>query len=167
MFVRPRYAIATILLLLAETGIALFLRDPLIRPHVGDSLAVTLVYCGLRAGTRARVRPAVTIALIVATMIEIGQRFGAVDRLGFGTWPIARVVLGTGFDPWDFSAYAAGGALVLVVETVRRAGITPGPAPAGSACRRGRSAPLPARPTPRDAGDARAASRASPPQSRH
>ena len=42
---------ATILVLMLEVVIALFVHDRIIRPYLGDSLAVVLVYLGGRAVT--------------------------------------------------------------------------------------------------------------------
>ncbi len=46
------YAALTALLLAIEVVIALFVHDAIVRPYVGDALAVILVYTGLRAVTR-------------------------------------------------------------------------------------------------------------------
>ena len=40
----------------------------------------------------------------------------APGRVGLGGLAVARAVLGTGFDPRDFLAYAAGAVVALVVE---------------------------------------------------
>ena len=120
MPLRSRYLLALALLLVVETALALFVHDRIVRPHVGDTLAVMLVDCGLRGVTPLRVGPAVTTALAIAAGIEVGQWFGLVDRLGLGGYPVARVILGTGFDPRDLLAYTLGGAIILVTEAVRQ-----------------------------------------------
>lgn len=120
MNIRLPYALAAALVLAVEIVVALFIHDRIIRPHLGDSLAVILVYLGLRAFTPLRVLPSNATALAIATAIEFGQLFHLVDRLGLGGNAVARVVIGTGFDPKDFAAYAAGGVLVLLIEAVRR-----------------------------------------------
>jgi len=120
MRLRIPYLIAAILLFLIETLIALFVRDAFIRPYVGDVLAVVLVYCGLRAVTPLGVWAAIAVSFAIACAIEVGQYFHFVDRLGLGGSRIARIVLGTGFEPNDFLAYAAGAAGVALVEVARR-----------------------------------------------
>ena len=120
MTFRPSYALAAFAVFAIEVGIALFVHDGLVRPFLGDSLAVVLVYLMLRAFTALRVAPAVAAALAVACAVEFGQLFGLLDLLGLRASPVARVVLGTGFDGMDFAAYAAGGLCVLAVESRRR-----------------------------------------------
>ncbi len=118
MPLRHRYRATTVVLLLTEVAIALFVRDSIVRPYAGDSLAVGLVYCALRGVTPLRIGPAMTITLAIAGGIEVGQWFGLVDRLGLGGNRIAAVVLGTGFDPRDFLAYGLGGAVILLAEAI-------------------------------------------------
>jgi len=132
MTIRLRYAAAATLLLAVELFIALLVDDAVVRPFVGDSLAVMLVYCGLRATFRMRACAAVLAALAIASAIEVGQLFGLLDLLGLRASPVARVVLGTGFDPLDFLAYAAGAICAVTVEHVlSRRAAGQGAAPSG------------------------------------
>ena len=117
---QPLYAAATLLLLAVETAIALFVHDDFVRPHLGDSLAVVLVYLGLRAGTRLEMLPAALVALAIAFGIEIGQYFHLVRLLGLEHIAVARVVLGTGFDRADFLAYMAGAVAALIGDDMIR-----------------------------------------------
>jgi hypothetical protein len=103
-----------------EVAIALFAHDAIIRPYVGDALAVVLVYLGLRAVTRLTVASATAIALATAFAIEIGQYFHLIDRLGLTHVRWAALILGNGFDPRDFLAYAGGAALILAIEATRK-----------------------------------------------
>jgi len=115
------YAIATFALLLIEITIALFVRDAIVRPYVGDALAVVLVYAALRTVSRVGVLTATLSAIAIAAVIEFGQYFRLLDHIGLSGNRWARIILGTGFDPRDFLAYAAGAALILLVERYRRA----------------------------------------------
>jgi hypothetical protein len=116
---RPSYALATIAALGIEIAIARFVHDDLVRPYLGDSLAVVAVYLALRAVTRMRMANSVTIAFAFACGIELGQFFHLVDVLGLGANRVARIVLGTTFGLTDFVAYAGGAACVLAIETAR------------------------------------------------
>lgn len=116
-----RYAALTLALLLVEIAIALFVRDAIVRPYVGDALAVVLVYAGLRTTTRLRVVAATLLALLTAIVIEFGQYFRLLDQLGLAGNRWARTILGSGFDPQDFIAYASGAVIVLLIERYRRA----------------------------------------------
>lgn len=116
---RP-YALAALILLAIEVLIALFVRDTFVRPYVGDALAVTFVYCTLRAATPLRLWPALAISYVIACAVEASQYFHLLDHLGLANNTIARTVLGYGFELADFAAYAAGAAGVLVVEAALR-----------------------------------------------
>lgn len=120
MTFRPSYALAAIAVLGIEIVIAQCMHDRFVRPYVGDSLAVVLVYLALRTVARLRVGTAIAIALAVACGIEVGQYFDLVGMLGLETNRVACLVLGTGFDPQDFGAYAGGAFCVLAVEGRRK-----------------------------------------------
>jgi hypothetical protein len=110
--IRWGYAAAALVVFAVEVLIALFVRDSFVRPYLGDSLAVVLVYLALRA----RVVPAVLVALWVAFAVEFGQLLGVLDLLGLRSNQVARVLLGTDFAVEDFPAYSAGALAVLVGE---------------------------------------------------
>lgn len=114
------YALAAVILLAIEVVIALYVRDRFVRPHLGDTLAVLLVYCGLRAATRIGIVPAATAAFAVAALVELGQLVGILDLLGWRDSPLARTLLGTGFDWKDFLAYAAGAIVAVMAERILR-----------------------------------------------
>lgn len=113
------YALLALGLFLIEVVIALFVRDPFIRPYLGDTLAVILVYAALRATLRIDVIPAAATAFLIAAAIEFGQYFHLLDLLGLAGNGIARTVLGYGFELKDFIAYAAGALIALAVERAR------------------------------------------------
>lgn len=115
------YALLTVALLAIELVIALFVHDAIVRPYAGDALAVVLVYAGLRAVTTLRVGPAVLTASGIAVVIECSQYLRLLDHIGLGGNRWARIILGSGFDPKDFVAYASGALAVLLVERYRRA----------------------------------------------
>jgi hypothetical protein len=116
---RLRYGLAALAVFAVEVLIALFVRDAVVRPYVGDVLAVVLVYLGLRAVTPLKVAPAVMLALAIAVMVELGQLFHLLDALGLAHDRLARVVLGGVFDLKDLACYGAGAACVLVAERLR------------------------------------------------
>ncbi|MDV3456812.1 DUF2809 domain-containing protein [Sphingomonas sp. HF-S4] len=115
------YALLALALFLIEVGIALFVRDRFVRPYLGDTLAVILVYATLRAGFRIDVLRAVAIALSIAVTIELAQLIRLLDMLGLEHNRIARIVLGYGFELKDLAAYAAGALLVVAAERWRAA----------------------------------------------
>ena len=119
---RPRYTLAALILFIVEVLIALFKRDGIVRPYVGDVLAVALVYAGLRAVTPLRLVPALAVTLAVAFAIEFAQLFGLLGAMGLGDNGLARVVLGGVFDPMDLVAYVSGAVLIVGIELGLRRG---------------------------------------------
>ena len=120
---RRSYGIAAVVIFMVEVLIATCVHDDFVRPHMGDSLAVLLVYSGLRAVTALSVRASIAASLLLACAIEFGQLYGILSILGLDISRLARIVLGTGFDPKDFLAYAVGGGIAWFGERVRNSGI--------------------------------------------
>ncbi|MBD2463236.1 DUF2809 domain-containing protein [Oscillatoria sp. FACHB-1407] len=108
-----------LILFALEVAIALFIKDRLIRPLVGDVLVILLIFYGMRS-----LFPVPTMRLAIGTLIfawaiEIAQYFRFVERLGLADNPIARVALGTTFDWFDVVAYAIGAIVVVLIERTR------------------------------------------------
>jgi len=116
---RMPYALAAVAVFVIEILIALYVHDAVIRPYIGDSLAVILLYLGLRAVTPMRVLPAVATALAIAFAIEFGQMFHLIDMLGLRGNRIASFILGGYFDVRDLFCYSAGTAAILVTECLK------------------------------------------------
>lgn len=119
MHLHRGYAPLALGLFLIEVAIALFVRDRFVRPYLGDTLAVILVYTTLRTAFRIDVVHAAAIAFLIAVAIELGQLFGVLDLLGLQSNPIARTALGYGFEVKDILAYAAGALIILAAERLR------------------------------------------------
>jgi hypothetical protein len=113
------YALLALGLFLIEVAIALLVRDRFVRPYLGDTLAVILLYATLRAAFRIDVIRAAAIAFLTAVAIEFAQLLRVLDLLGLQDNPIARTVLGYGFEAKDILAYAAGASIVLAAERLR------------------------------------------------
>ena len=116
MRIRWGYALATLAIFLIEVAIALYVDDAFVRPLLGDTLAVILVYCGLRTILPVGVRTAALSALAIAFVIEFSQLIGLADMLGLAHGSPWRLVIGSHFDWRDLIAYVAGAAAVLAVE---------------------------------------------------
>ena len=114
------YALAALVVFVIEICIALYVHDAVIRPYIGDSLAVILVYLSLRAVTPMSVLQALAGALLFAFSIEFGQMFHLIDRLGLRGNRIAGFILGGYFDVKDLVAYIAGAVVAGFVESLRK-----------------------------------------------
>lgn len=117
---RIGYGLAALAVFVTEVLIALFVHDRLIRPHVGDVLAVILVYLTLRAILPWKVVPALIATLAFAVVLEVGQLLDIIGLMGLRGQPLARIVLGGSFDVVDLACYAIGGGLILIAEIVRK-----------------------------------------------
>jgi hypothetical protein len=62
---------------------------------------------------------AAAAAFGVAAVVEFGQLVGILGMLGIERSAVARTLLGTGFDPHDFIAYAVGALAAVAVEFFR------------------------------------------------
>lgn len=120
----PGYARAASLVFLIEVVIALWVRDDVIRPYVGDVLAVILVYLVLRAISTLRVVPAAFAALTVGILVEIGQAADLLGILGLSHNRLAAVLLGTSFGIGDLFCYAAGATIAVMAECWRNPAAT-------------------------------------------
>ena len=116
---RNAYALAALVILAIEVLIALFVRDAIVRPYVGDVLAVVLVYLVLRAVTPLGVIVAAGISLVIAVAVEVAQALNLLGALGLSDNTLARVILGGSFDWLDIAAYTTGALIVLAVELLR------------------------------------------------
>lgn len=110
------YLLATLAVLLLEIIIALYVRDPFIRPYVGDTLAVILVYCFFKIGIRSHKLSLTILALCIAFCIEGLQATNFIEMIGLEDNAFAKVILGTSFSWGDMLAYIAGALLIFIFE---------------------------------------------------
>lgn len=110
-----KYLILTILLLLTEILIAVFLHDDFIRPFFGDFLAVIFVYSGLRIFSKKTFATAV-MSLIIACIIEALQYLKFLELTGLINYKVLAIVLGNSFSWLDILAYFLGFVAVLIAE---------------------------------------------------
>ena len=119
--IRKRYALAFLLLLGVEIGIALFVHDRFVRPYLGDVLVVWVIYAFLRALFPSGLPWLPVGVTLFAALVEVGQAFGLVDLLGLGHIRFFRILLGSTFDWADLLCYFAGGGLILLIEGLYKA----------------------------------------------
>lgn len=105
-----------ILIFCVEVLIALFVHDNFIRPYIGDVLVVVLIYCFLKSFLQLPVFTAAIIVLLFSFTVEFLQLVHIVKQLGLEKSKIARIMIGTSFSWLDLFSYAAGTAIVMVVE---------------------------------------------------
>ena len=106
-------------LLCVEVFIAAFLHDRIVRPYVGDLLAVVFLYCLVRSVVTTPVRPTVAAVLLVAYGIEVLQYLHLLTYVGLAHSRLAAVVLGNHFEWVDMLAYTLGAGLIWGAEKLR------------------------------------------------
>ena len=112
------FFLLTFLLFLVEILIAVFVRDNFIRPFIGDTLIVILIYGFLRIFLKTHYLPTAFGVLVFAYLIEMLQYFEFVKLIGMEDNRIVSVALGRTFEWLDFAAYFAGFLLIIVSERI-------------------------------------------------
>lgn len=107
-----------VLIFCTEILIARFAHDRIIRPYIGDSLVVILIYCFIKSFFDTPVLKTALGVLLFAYMVEILQSFDIITKLGLQHIGWARIVIGTSFAWIDLVAYTAGIALVICIEKI-------------------------------------------------
>lgn len=113
---RLKYAAFFILLLLTEILIALYVRDQLVRPYVGDMLVVALVYYLVRIWFPKGVKRLPLWVFLFAVAVEISQYFNLAALLGVDHIRAARIILGSTFDWADIACYGVGCLILWLLE---------------------------------------------------
>ena len=117
--IRFAYAAATLLLLITEVLIALYVRDNFIRPYIGDVLVVIVIYTFIRIFVPEKCRVLPLFVFIFAACVEVLQYFDLVSILGVENNTFLRILLGSVFDFRDIICYAVGCTLLGVYEMIR------------------------------------------------
>ena len=107
-----------IILLIVEVLIALYVRDRIVRPYVGDCLVVIMLYCFVKSFIKASPLTVAIGVLLFSYLIECLQYVNFLEAIGLENNKVAKVVLGHGFEWLDLVAYTLGIGTVLLLEWV-------------------------------------------------
>ena len=116
---RKPYILATIILLIIEVLIALFVHDNFIRPYVGDILVVVVLYTFVRIFIPEKCRLLPLYIFLFAAAVELLQYFKIVELLGLQGNRFFSVLIGTVFDVKDIVCYGVGCVLLGMFELFR------------------------------------------------
>jgi len=116
MKLNRNYLFLAFLIFTIEVLIALYVHDRIIRPYIGDTLVVILMYCTLKAFFELSVWKAAISVLAFSFFIEMLQYFRIVELLGLSHNKLASTIIGTSFAWQDLVAYLLGFVLILGVE---------------------------------------------------
>jgi len=100
--------------------IALFFRDPWIRPLLGDVLIVMVIAYFIHAFVALPLRRIAIGTLIFAYFVEFLQYLKLIDRLGWQNSQLAHLTIGSTFDWRDLVAYTIGVVIVILTSPVVR-----------------------------------------------
>ncbi|TVZ22070.1 uncharacterized protein DUF2809 [Dokdonia sp. Hel_I_63] len=119
-----KYIIAFLVLLAMEIFIAIYVHDDFIRPYLGDSIVVVLIYVlimGLFNIPRSFKSKNITAlaVLLFAFIVEGLQAISFINYTGLADNKLARIILGTSFSWWNMLAYVGGYLFIIIVEKLR------------------------------------------------
>lgn len=109
------FAVCAVILLIIEILIGLYVHDSFVRPYLGDTIVVILLWCIVRIfipDGRVWLSGAV---FLFAVLVEISQIFPLCDLLGIEN-KLLRVLMGTSFAWGDIVAYFAGCSITLAAD---------------------------------------------------
>jgi len=96
--------------------IALYVHDSFVRPYLGDTIVIWLIYAfvlSFFAWSRSKVALGV---LLFAFLIEGLQAMNFIELIGLQGNQLARVVIGTSFAWEDIWAYVGGYLVILLLN---------------------------------------------------
>lgn len=117
---RIGYAIATVILLLIEVLIAMYVHDAFVRPYIGDVLVVVVIYTFIRIFVLERCELLPLCVFMLAALVEVLQLFHVVEALGWQDNRFLSILVGFVFDWKDILCYAVGCILLGVYEVLKR-----------------------------------------------
>lgn len=114
-----KYLLIAVFLFIIEVLIALYVKDAIIRPYVGDFLVVILLYCMVRTVVDAPVMKIAVAVLLFAYLIEGLQYMNVIQWLGLQHNKAANIIIGNRFEWIDMLAYTLGVICIVLVERAK------------------------------------------------
>lgn len=111
-----KYLFLTLILFAVEVCIALFVKDTIVRPFVGDVLVVALIYCFFRIFLNISYWKIALGVFLFACLIEVLQYFDYVALMHLENNRVISVILGRTFEWIDFAAYFTGFLFIILIE---------------------------------------------------
>lgn len=119
MKIRLGYLWISILLLVVEIAIGLWINDDFIRPYLGDFLVTILIYAMVMTIIQWNWRKSLILTMIFCYAVEIAQYFQVVNLLQLEKHQLARVIIGMHFSWIDLLCYTLAGIVIYTVEIFR------------------------------------------------
>lgn len=116
MKINKKYLISFIILFLVEVFIALFVKDTIIRPYIGDILVVILLYLLIKSFVVKEIKLLPIYIFLFAVFVELMQYFKIVEILNLQDNKFMSTIIGTSFDFKDIICYLVGTIIIIVWE---------------------------------------------------
>ncbi|MDX1958821.1 MAG: DUF2809 domain-containing protein [Leptospiraceae bacterium] len=117
MKLRPIYLFLAAINFLVLVAIVLFFsKVSFIRGFLGDTLIVPFLYLLVRGFFTLEKKIVFISVLGFSYIIEILQGFQLVTLLRLEEYKLAKIILGSTFDPMDFLAYTIGGLTIFFAD---------------------------------------------------
>ena len=113
------FALCAAVLIGVEILIGLFVHDSFVRPYLGDTLVVILLWCVVRIVIPDKFVWLSGAVFLFAVIVEVSQIFPLCDVLGIEN-RLIRTLMGTSFAWGDIVAYLAGCSVTLAVDLILR-----------------------------------------------
>ncbi len=110
------YFIPSVLLIITEIAIAIFLKHGFIRYTVGDFLVVILMYCLFRSFIQTKPLYIAIMTLLIACTVEFLQLVDVLGHFGLRGNRWVGIVMGTHFSIEDLIAYSLGVAVIFFID---------------------------------------------------
>lgn len=96
--------------------VAFFSQNQFIRGFIGDVVIIFLIYFLIKVFFDVKPFKLALLTLVSAFTVELLQYFSIINLLGLEHSKIARIVIGSVFDPLDLLAYFTGAVLVYAID---------------------------------------------------
>lgn len=116
MKINKKYLCITLIILLIEIFIAIFVNDSIIRPYVGDVLVVILIYTFIRIFMSNPTKLLPIYIFIFAVIVEISQYFNFIDIMNLKDNRIISIIAGSTFDIKDIICYLIGSVIISLFQ---------------------------------------------------
>jgi DNA integrity scanning protein DisA with diadenylate cyclase activity len=94
----------------------LYIHDKIIRPYIGDTLVVILIYTFIKSFFNTPVFKTALGVLLFSFIVEFSQYLKLANLVDLQHNKVAQVILGTSFSIEDLLAYVVGFATILLFE---------------------------------------------------
>lgn len=114
--INKKYFILTVLFLIVEVLIAVYLKTGFIRHTFGDYLVVILLFCFVKSFANINSFNIAIGVLCFAFLIEFLQLINIIELINFHNNHLIKIILGTTFHMSDLVAYTLGIITVIIIE---------------------------------------------------